>query len=102
MPFPEGSYGTLLEVCAPMIADNAMAMGQHHALGMPCKIGIWTEDYNGDSTDDHIKINILNESAIFALYFADVLGVEGFDQLVDQIATISDDPIVRLRLRKMR
>lgn len=32
----------------------------------------------------------------------DVNTVEGFDQLVDEIATISDDPIVRMRLRKMR
>ncbi len=35
MPFSAGSYGILLEVCAPIFADDAMAMGQHHALGMP-------------------------------------------------------------------
>ena len=32
----------------------------------------------------------------------DVNTVEGFDQLVDEIASISNDPIVRMRLRKMR
>ena len=73
MPFPDGRYGRLLEICAPMLAGKAMTMGQHHALGMPCKIGIWTEDSDWDGTDDHIKINTLNESALFAFFFADAM-----------------------------
>ena len=40
MPLTQGKYGALLEICAPMFADDAMTMGQHHALGMPCKVGI--------------------------------------------------------------
>jgi hypothetical protein len=32
----------------------------------------------------------------------DVNTVEGFEQLIDEIATISNDPIVRMRLRKLR
>lgn len=100
MPFPEGSYGTLLEVCSPMIADNAMAMGQHHALGMPCKIGLWTEDEDFDGIDDCVKINILNESLIFAIYFADVVKAEGFGEfetiIKDQIKEIVESAVIEM------
>ena len=32
----------------------------------------------------------------------DVNTIEGFEQLIDEIALISEDPIVRMRLRKIR
>ncbi|MEW5802199.1 MAG: Ig-like domain-containing protein [bacterium] len=80
MPFPAGRHGLLLEICAPMFADDAMAMGQYHALGMPCKIGIWTEDSDEDGEDDLIKINSFDESALFGFFFADAVNAPTFGQ----------------------
>lgn len=99
MPFPEGSIGKVIEICAPIFADDAMAMGKHHAVGMPCEIGIWTEDSDNDGTDDMIRINTLNESSIFSFFFADVIGAEGFkefetlikSQVKDIVKTVIDN-----------
>jgi len=85
MPFSVGSFGTLIEICSPMFADDAMAMGQHHASGMPCKIGVWTEDTDEDGTDDVVKINLLNESTTFSFFFADVMSAPGFDDFAGMI-----------------
>jgi len=87
MSFPAGRHGKLIEVSAPSFAAIAMSMGQHHALGMPCKIGVWTEDSDADGNDDLIKINTLDEAALFAFFFADVISNPQFGPFASMISS---------------
>ncbi len=58
----------------------------------PGKIGIWTEDGDGDGDgkDEVVKINTLDEAALFSFFFADVASAPGFSQFAGMIKSLGE------------
>jgi uncharacterized protein (DUF302 family) len=55
---------SVVEVCSPTYANQALAAGLHHAPALPCEIAIYVKD-------DKVMIDILDPSVIFSGFFSD-------------------------------
>jgi uncharacterized protein (DUF302 family) len=51
---------------SPIIGDRKIVNGYTHTPALPCEVSIWNDD-------DHIYVDMLDPSAIFSLFFTDVL-----------------------------
>jgi hypothetical protein len=51
---------------SPIVGDKKVVNGYSHTPALPCEVSIWNDD-------DHIYVDMLDPSAIFSLFFTDVL-----------------------------
>ncbi|MDX9721437.1 MAG: DUF302 domain-containing protein [Myxococcota bacterium] len=72
----------IIEVCNHDYASQAMSMGAHHGLALPCEIAV-VED------GDDVQVVLLNPEAIFGVFFADVPAeaAAGMSSLAAQVRT---------------
>ncbi|MCW9025633.1 MAG: hypothetical protein OQK73_13245 [Gammaproteobacteria bacterium] len=59
-------YASMALGVAPIVDDNTIVNGYTHAPALPCEVSIWNDD-------KHIYVDMLDPSAIFTLFFTDVL-----------------------------
>ncbi len=51
---------------SPIVGDKKIVNGYSHTPALPCEVSIWNDD-------EHIYVDMLDPSAIFSLFFTDVL-----------------------------
>ncbi|MCW9013666.1 MAG: hypothetical protein OQL06_07770 [Gammaproteobacteria bacterium] len=64
--FCNKKYASMALGVAPIVDDNTIVNGYTHAPALPCEVSIWNDD-------KHIYVDMLDPSAIFTLFFTDVL-----------------------------
>ncbi|MCK5002589.1 MAG: DUF302 domain-containing protein [Gammaproteobacteria bacterium] len=64
--FCNKKYASMAMGVAPIIADKPVVNGWAHAPALPCEVSVWNDD-------QHIYVDMLDPSAIFTLFFSDVL-----------------------------
>jgi uncharacterized protein (DUF302 family) len=64
--FCNKKYASMALGVAPIVDDNKIVNGYTHAPALPCEVSIWNDD-------KHIYVDMLDPSAIFTLFFTDVL-----------------------------
>ena len=64
--FCNKKYASMALGVAPIVGDNKIVNGYTHAPALPCEVSIWNDD-------KHIYVDMLDPSAIFTLFFTDVL-----------------------------
>ncbi|HBH36190.1 MAG TPA: hypothetical protein DDW45_07465 [Gammaproteobacteria bacterium] len=64
--FCNKKYASMALGVAPIVDDNKVVNGYTHAPALPCEVSIWNDD-------KHIYVDMLDPSAIFTLFFTDVL-----------------------------
>lgn len=64
--FCNKKYASMAMGVAPIIDTRAVVNGYAHAPALPCEVSIWNDD-------QHIYVDMLDPSAIFTLFFSDVL-----------------------------
>ena len=64
--FCNKKYASMAMGVAPIIGDKKVVNGWAHAPALPCEVSVWNDD-------KHIYVDMLDPSAIFTLFFSDVL-----------------------------
>jgi uncharacterized protein (DUF302 family) len=64
--FCNKKYASMALGVAPIVDDKKIVNGYTHAPALPCEVSIWNDD-------KHIYVDMLDPSAIFTLFFTDVL-----------------------------
>ena len=64
--FCNKKYASMAMGVAPIIDDKPVVNGWAHAPALPCEVSVWNDD-------QHIYVDMLDPSAIFTLFFSDVL-----------------------------
>ena len=64
--FCNKKYASMAMGVAPIIDTRKIANGWAHAPALPCEVSVWNDD-------QHIYVDMLDPSAIFTLFFSDVL-----------------------------
>jgi uncharacterized protein (DUF302 family) len=64
--FCNKKYAAMAMGVDPIIDDKKVVNGYAHAPALPCEVSIWNDD-------KHIYVDMLDPSAIFTLFFTDVL-----------------------------
>jgi len=64
--FCNKKYAGMAMGVTPIIGDKKVVNGYTHAPSLPCEVSVWNDD-------KHIYIDMLDPSAIFTLFFSDVL-----------------------------
>ncbi|MDH5612673.1 MAG: DUF302 domain-containing protein [Gammaproteobacteria bacterium] len=64
--FCNGKYAGMAMGVEPIIDGRTIANGYAHAPALPCEVSVWNDD-------QHIYVDMLDPSAIFTLFFSDVL-----------------------------
>ena len=64
--FCNKKYASMAMGVAPIIDDRPVVNGYAHAPALPCEVSVWNDD-------EHIYVDMLDPSAIFTLFFSDVL-----------------------------
>jgi len=66
LDFCNKKYASLAMGVTPIVGDKKVVNGYSHAPALPCEVSIWLDD-------DKIYVDMLDPSAIFTLFFSDVL-----------------------------
>lgn len=66
LDFCNKKYASLAMGVTPIIGDKKVVNGYSHAPALPCEVSVWLDD-------DKIYVDMLDPSAIFTLFFSDVL-----------------------------
>lgn len=64
--FCNKKYASMAMGVEPIIDDRVIVNGFAHAPALPCEVSVWNDD-------KHIYVDMLDPSAIFTLFFSDVL-----------------------------
>ncbi len=64
--FCNKKYASMAMGVEPIIGDRKVVNGYAHAPALPCEVSVWNDD-------QHIYVDMLDPSAIFTLFFSDVL-----------------------------
>ena len=64
--FCNKKYASMAMGVDPIIGDKKVINGWAHAPALPCEVSVWNDD-------QHIYVDMLDPSAIFTLFFSDVL-----------------------------
>ena len=64
--FCNKKYASMAMGVAPIIDTRPVVNGWAHAPALPCEVSVWNDD-------QHIYVDMLDPSAIFTLFFSDVL-----------------------------
>lgn len=66
LDFCNKKYASLAMGVDPIVGDKKVVNGYSHAPALPCEVSVWLDD-------DKIYVDMLDPSAIFTLFFSDVL-----------------------------
>jgi len=66
LDFCNKKYASLAMGVAPIVGDKKLVNGYSHAPALPCEVSVWLDD-------DKIYVDMLDPSAIFTLFFTDVM-----------------------------
>ena len=66
LDFCNKKYASLAMGVTPIVGDKKIVNGYSHAPALPCEVSIWLDD-------EKIYVDMLDPSAIFTLFFSDVL-----------------------------
>jgi len=66
LDFCNKKYASLAMGVTPIIGDKKLVNGYSHAPALPCEVSVWLDD-------NKIYVDMLDPSAIFTLFFSDVL-----------------------------
>ena len=64
--FCNKKYAAMAMGVAPIVDTRKLVNGWAHAPALPCEVSVWNDD-------QHIYVDMLDPSAIFTLFFSDVL-----------------------------
>ncbi len=64
--FCNKKYASMAMGVTPIIGTRKVVNGYAHATALPCEVSVWNDD-------KHIYVDMLDPSAIFTLFFSDVL-----------------------------
>ena len=64
--FCNKKYASMAMGVTPIVDTRKLANGYAHAPALPCEVSVWNDD-------QHIYVDMLDPSAIFTLFFSDVL-----------------------------
>jgi hypothetical protein len=66
LDFCNKKYASLAMGVTPIVGDKKLVNGYSHAPALPCEVSVWLDD-------NKIYVDMLDPSAIFTLFFSDVL-----------------------------
>jgi uncharacterized protein (DUF302 family) len=90
--FCNKKYASMALGVAPIVDDNKIVNGYTHAPALPCEVSIWNDDKN-------IYVDMLDPSAIFTLFFTDVLLSDDMDDRAFADAITAMPPQVKSEIK---
>ena len=90
--FCNKKYASMALGVAPIVDDNKIVNGYTHAPALPCEVSIWNDD-------KHIYVDMLDPSAIFTLFFTDVLLSDDMDDRAFADAITAMPPQVKSEIK---
>jgi len=84
LDFCNKKYASLAMGVAPIVGDKKLVNGYSHAPALPCEVSVWLDD-------DKIYVDMLDPSAIFTLFFTDVMFSEDMQdrEFADALAAMT-------------